>query len=58
MIRSRMKWGGGIIQSDSLGKIPLALQQLALARERAKSANDIQLVNDIGKKMDELLTKI
>lgn len=43
---------------DNLGKIPLALQQLALARERAKTANDTDLVNKIGAKMDELLAKI
>jgi len=44
--------------SDNLGKIPLALQQLALARERAKTANDMDLAVEIGKKMDELLAQI
>ena len=49
---------GGLTPGDSLGKIPLALQQLALARERATSAGDTDLVNKIGIKMDELLAKI
>lgn len=40
------------------GDISLSLQRLALARERAKSANDTDLVNKIGSKMDELLAKI
>jgi hypothetical protein len=34
------------------------MQQLALARERAKTAGDFDLVNTIGKKMDELLKTI
>lgn len=44
--------------TDTLGKIPLALQQLALARERAVTANDMDLANKIGIKIDELLAKI
>ena len=43
---------------DSLGKIPLALQQLALARERAKEQGDNDLQGKIGAKMDELLAQI
>ena len=43
---------------DSLGKIPLALQQLALARERAKEQGDNDLQVKIGAKMDELLAQI
>jgi hypothetical protein len=45
-------------QQDSLGKLPLALQQLALARERAKNSGDTDLYNAIGRKMDDLLEKI
>lgn len=44
--------------SDQLGKIPLALQQLALARERANTAGDTELFNSLGNKMDELLSDI
>lgn len=49
--------GGGKLEDD-LGKIPLALQQLALARERAITANDTTLANLLGKKMKELLPEI
>jgi len=41
-----------------LGKIPLALQQLALARMRADEAGDTALSKSIGDKMDELLASI
>lgn len=44
--------------SDVLGKVPLALQQLALARERALESKDAALAAQIGRKMDELLEKI
>jgi len=47
--------GGG---GDFIGKIPLSLQQLALARARATESNDKGLANQIGDKMDELLKKI
>lgn len=43
---------------DELGKLPLALQQLALARERARAASDTDLVASLGSKMDELLKRI
>ena len=43
---------------DVLGKVPLALQQLALARERARDANDSELQRKLGNKMDELLAQI
>ena len=50
---------GGVTQEkDVLGKVPLALQQLALARERAKEAGDNELAQSIGVKMDELLSEI
>jgi hypothetical protein len=39
---------------DNLGKIPLAIQQLALARERANTAGDIQLSDAIREAMDTL----
>ncbi len=45
-------------EKDTLGKIPLALQQLALARERANTAGDMELVRKLGDKMDELLEQI
>lgn len=47
--------GGSI---DSLGKIPLALQQLALARERAVTAGDTDLINQLGKAQDALLMQL
>jgi hypothetical protein len=45
-------------QSDSVGKIPLALQQLALARQRAFETNDNVLAGQIGSKISELLDQI
>ena len=50
--------GGNILSNDDVGKIPLALQQMALARERALNANDKNLANEIGKKMRELIPSI
>jgi len=46
--------GGG----GDIGKIPLALQQLALARMRADETGDTQLSKQLGNKMDELLNSI
>lgn len=43
---------------DALGKIPLAVQQLALGRERAITAGDTALAKQLGDKMEELLAKI
>lgn len=43
---------GGAV--DSLGKIPLAIQQLALARERANTAGDTDLSKQLGSAMDIL----
>lgn len=48
--------GGGI--ENTLGKIPLALQQLKNARDGALQAGDNILADSIGNKMDELITKI
>lgn len=48
----------GGAEADALGKLPLALQQLALARERADKAGDAVLAAKIGKKMDVLLKAI
>jgi len=44
--------------SDSLGKIPLALQQLALARERANTVGDTALSVSIGEAMDVLTAQM
>lgn len=44
--------GGGAIVS--VGKIPLALQQLALARERANTANDTELSDLLAQAMEQL----
>lgn len=49
---------GGGQEKDVLGKVPLALQQLALARTRARDDGDTQLATQIGIKMDELLGQI
>jgi hypothetical protein len=46
------------VGGDTLGKLPLALQQLALARERALAIGDKDLVKQLGDKMDELLKQI
>lgn len=44
--------------ADSLGKIPLALQQLALARERAVTAGDKDLIKQLGQAQDALLEQL
>lgn len=46
--------GGG----SDIGKVPLAIQQLALARMRADEAGDSTLSNQLGNKIDELLKNI
>ena len=43
---------------DSVGKIPLALQQFALARQRASESGDTVTANSIGAKINELLDRI
>jgi hypothetical protein len=43
---------------DVLGKIPLAVQQLALARERAVTAGDATLAENLGRKIEGLLEQI
>ena len=48
--------GGGL--TDITGKIPLALQQLALAKTRAEESKDFDLAKKLGDKMDELLKQI
>lgn len=53
--------GGGSnagTEIDSLGKIPLALQQLALARERANTANDAALSKQLSDAMDRLTAQM
>jgi len=45
-------------QGDDLGKIPLALQQIALARERAITAGDTALATQLANKMKELTKQI
>lgn len=45
--------GGG-----SLGKIPLALQQISLAAVRAKQIGDVKLADKLNAKVDELLKSI
>lgn len=47
--------GGGQVDID---RVPLAVQQLALARERANTAGDKDLAKQLGDKMDELLKRI
>lgn len=43
---------------EALGKLPLAAQQLALARERAVTAGDTELAEKLGRKIDGLLNQI
>jgi hypothetical protein len=47
-----------LLDGDSTGKIPLAIQQLALARERAKNAGDEAMAAKLGSKIDELTARI
>lgn len=44
--------------ADQLGKIPIALQQVALARERANTAGDTALANALGTLMDQLTAQM
>lgn len=44
--------------ADSIGKIPLALQQLALAKQRALQDGDEGMADKINSKMDELLARV
>lgn len=44
--------------TDNLGKIPLALQQLALARERELSNNNNQLAGEISEAMTDLTKRL
>jgi hypothetical protein len=46
------------LPSDSLGKIPLAIQQLALARERANTAGDTALSDQLKDAMDKLIEQL
>jgi hypothetical protein len=48
----------GLLDGDTTGKIPLAIQQLALARERAKNAGDETMATKLGVKIDELTARI
>lgn len=48
-----MRQGG-----DSVGKIPPALQQLALARQRAFDTGDNDTAASIGAKINELLDQV
>jgi hypothetical protein len=41
-----------------MGKIPLAIQQLALARERANAAGDTALSAQLGATMDKLIEQL
>jgi hypothetical protein len=50
--------GGGAIVADNLGKLPLALQQLALASTRAKESGNTKLSLMIDNKMKELVKEL
>lgn len=50
--------GDGAAMDDTTGKIPLAIQQLALARERATKGGDTEMAAKLGLKIDELTAKI
>lgn len=50
--------GGGAIVADNLGKLPLALQQLALASTRAKESGNNKLSAMIDSKMKELVKSL
>jgi hypothetical protein len=43
---------------SDIGKVPLAIQQLALARERAVNGGDVVLAAKLGAKIDELTASI
>ena len=57
-VLSNMGSGGGKQTNDQLGKIPLALQQLALARERANTAGDTALSKQLSDAMDSLTNQL
>ena len=45
---------GGAAKADQLGKVPLALQQIALASERANTQGNKKLVSALNQKSAEL----
>ena len=47
---------GGV--DDTIGKLPLAIQQLALAKMRAEESGDSALAKILGDKMNELIKNI
>jgi hypothetical protein len=47
-----------VADADNIGKVPLAIQQLALARQRAIETNDAATAASIGAKINELLNKV
>jgi hypothetical protein len=49
---------GGRLTSEDIGKIPLALQQLALAKQRSLQDGDTKLADEIEKKMKKLIADI
>lgn len=50
--------GGGGVSDENVGKIPLAIQQLALAAMRAKEAGDEELYKQLKSKQQELIDQI
>lgn len=60
-MKDNIKLRGGVNlnqQLDTIGKLPLALQQLGLALMRADEAGDSKLSKKIRGKMDEMLSEI
>jgi hypothetical protein len=43
---------------DQIGKLPLAIQQLSLAQNRAAESGNAALAARLGKKIDELLISV
>lgn len=52
--------GAGLVNSeiDQIGKLPLAIQQLSLAQNRAQVSGDTALADRLGNKIDELLKSV
>lgn len=57
-ILSMVDDGGESAMTDTTGKIPLAIQQLALARERAVKSGDDELAKKLDEKIDQLTARV
>lgn len=54
----QIRGGANSTDTDQIGKLPLAIQQLSLAATRAVEAGKADLAARLNKKIDELLISV